>query len=158
MLAKPDYYRAYRDMVVEAGPEFYLEHLKRLHANGIQPHCQLAHLAQLETVERLIRSGVYAGPLVLNYVAVGGGFAGRHPADLVEFIRRVPDGAVFTPPDLEAPLPDRWPPPNWRPTAGLPCPERHCPDIALRHGRGPWRRSDRGAREAVERLVQPVDQ
>ncbi|CCK24504.1 hypothetical protein BN159_0125 [Streptomyces davaonensis JCM 4913] len=95
-IAKPDYYRAYRDMVVEAGPEFYLEHLQRLHANGIQPHFQLAHLAQLETVERLIRSGVYTGPLILNYVAIGGGFAGRHPADLVEFIRRVPDGAVLT--------------------------------------------------------------
>ncbi|MFF3919222.1 3-keto-5-aminohexanoate cleavage protein [Streptomyces sp. NPDC001852] len=95
-IAKPDYYRAYRDMVVEAGPEFYLEHLKRLHANGIQPHFQLAHLAQLETVERLIRAGIYTGPLILNYVAIGGGFAGRHPADLVEFIRRVPDGAVLT--------------------------------------------------------------
>ncbi|MGW1913543.1 3-keto-5-aminohexanoate cleavage protein [Streptomyces sp. NPDC002076] len=95
-IAKPDYYRAYRDMVVEAGPEFYLEHLKRLHANGIQPHFQLAHLAQLETVERLIRAGVYTGPLILNYVAIGGGFAGRHPADLIEFIRRVPDGAVLT--------------------------------------------------------------
>ncbi|MEU6089720.1 3-keto-5-aminohexanoate cleavage protein [Streptomyces sp. NPDC047085] len=95
-IAKPDYYRAYRDMVVEAGPEFYLEHLKRLQANGIQAHFQLAHLAQLETVERLIRQGVYTGPLVLNYVAIGGGFAGRHPADLIEFIRRVPDGAVLT--------------------------------------------------------------
>ncbi|MGW1169414.1 3-keto-5-aminohexanoate cleavage protein [Streptomyces sp. NPDC002550] len=95
-IAKPDYYRAYRDMVVEAGPEFYLEHLRRLHANGIQPHFQLAHLAQLETVERLIRAGVHTGPLILNYVAIGGGFAGRHPADLVEFIRRVPDGAVLT--------------------------------------------------------------
>ncbi|MFF0200596.1 3-keto-5-aminohexanoate cleavage protein [Streptomyces sp. NPDC005017] len=95
-IAKPDYYRAYRDMVVEAGPDFYLEHLRRLHAGGIQPHFQLAHLAQLETVERLIRAGVYTGPLILNYVAIGGGFAGRHPADLVEFIRRVPDGAVLT--------------------------------------------------------------
>ncbi|WP_405751023.1 3-keto-5-aminohexanoate cleavage protein [Streptomyces sp. NBC_01020] len=95
-IAKPDFYRAYRDMVVEAGPDFYLEHLKRLHASGIQPHFQLATLAQLETVERLIRSGVYTGPMVLNYVAIGGGFAGRHPADLVEFIRRVPDGAVLT--------------------------------------------------------------
>jgi uncharacterized protein (DUF849 family) len=83
-------------MYLEAGPDFYLEHLKRLTANGIQPHFQLAHLAQLETVERLVRSGVYTGPLVLNYVAIGGGFAGHHPADLVEFIRRVPDGAVLT--------------------------------------------------------------
>ncbi|MEV8092720.1 3-keto-5-aminohexanoate cleavage protein [Kitasatospora sp. NPDC085879] len=92
----PTLHTAYRNMVVEAGPEFYLEHLRRLHANGIQPHFQLAHLAQLETVERLIRAGVYTGPLVLNYVAIGGGFAGRHPADLVEFVRRVPDGAVLT--------------------------------------------------------------
>ncbi|MFE4579339.1 BKACE family enzyme [Streptomyces chartreusis] len=95
-IAKPEYYKAYRDMVVEAGPDFYLEHLKRLHANGIQPHFQLATLAQLETVERLIRSGIYTGPLILNYVAIGGGFAGRHPADLIEFVRRTPDGAVLT--------------------------------------------------------------
>ncbi|MGA4544070.1 3-keto-5-aminohexanoate cleavage protein [Uniformispora flossi] len=95
-IANPAMYKAYRDMVVEAGPDFYLEHLKRLRANGIQPHFQLATLAQLETVERLIRSGEYTGPLVLNYVAIGGGFAGRHPADLIEFVRRVPDGAVLT--------------------------------------------------------------
>ncbi|MEY9844765.1 3-keto-5-aminohexanoate cleavage protein [Streptacidiphilus sp. MAP5-3] len=92
----PALYKAYRDMYLEAGPDFYLEHLKRLTANGIQPHFQLANLAQLESVERLIRRGVYTGPLVLNYVAIGGGFAGHHPADLVEFIRRVPDGAVLT--------------------------------------------------------------
>ncbi|WP_042377363.1 3-keto-5-aminohexanoate cleavage protein [Streptacidiphilus melanogenes] len=94
--ANPALYKAYRNMVVEAGPDFYLEHLKRLTANGIQPHFQLATLAQLETVERLIRKGIWTGPLVLNYVAIGGGFAGRHPADLVEFVRRVPDGAVLT--------------------------------------------------------------
>nr|WP_239074767.1 3-keto-5-aminohexanoate cleavage protein [Streptomyces sp. SID10853] len=95
-IANPAMYKAYRDMVVEAGPDFYLEHLKRLHAKGIQPHFQLATLAQLETVERLIRAGVHTGPLILNYVAIGGGFAGRHPADLIEFIRRTPDGAVLT--------------------------------------------------------------
>ncbi|MFK4599936.1 BKACE family enzyme [Streptomyces pristinaespiralis] len=95
-IAKPEYYRAYRDMVVEAGPDFYLEHLKRLKESGIQPHFQLATMAQLETVERLVRAGVHTGPLVLNYVAIGGGFAGRHPSDLIEFIRRVPDGAVLT--------------------------------------------------------------
>ncbi|WP_405782699.1 3-keto-5-aminohexanoate cleavage protein [Streptomyces sp. NBC_00859] len=95
-IANPAMYTAYRDMVVEAGPDFYLEHLKRLQAKGIQPHFQLATLAQLETVERLIRAGIHTGPLVLNYVAIGGGFAGRHPADLIEFIRRSPDGAVLT--------------------------------------------------------------
>jgi uncharacterized protein (DUF849 family) len=56
----------------------------------------LAHVANLESVERLIRRGLYTGPLVLNYVAIGGGMAGTHPADLVEFARRVPDGAVLT--------------------------------------------------------------
>lgn len=53
-------------------------------------------LSQLETVERLIRKGHYNGPLVLNYVAIGSGAAGTHPADLIEFARRVPDGAVLT--------------------------------------------------------------
>ncbi|MGW7434618.1 3-keto-5-aminohexanoate cleavage protein [Streptomyces sp. NPDC054849] len=95
-IAKPEYYKAYRDMVVEAGPDFYLEHLERLRESGIQPHFQLATLAQLETVERLVRAGVHTGPLILNYVAIGGGFAGRHPADLIEFVRRTPDGAVLT--------------------------------------------------------------
>ena len=33
----------------------------------------LGDLSQLETVERLIRKGNYQGPLVLNYVAIGGG-------------------------------------------------------------------------------------
>jgi hypothetical protein len=49
---------------------------------------------QLETVEH--RRGHYCGPLVLNYVAIGGGASGTHPADLVEFARRTPDGAVLT--------------------------------------------------------------
>jgi len=93
---EPAYYEAYREMVVPAGPAWVAEHLKRLVANGIQPHFMLANLTQLETVERLIRRGVYTGPLILNYVAIGGGFAGTHPADLIEFARRTPDGAVLT--------------------------------------------------------------
>src|SRR5215475_11519800 len=95
-IAHPAYYEAYREMVIPAGPAWVAEHLKRLTANGIQPHFMLGHVAQLETVERLIRRGVYTGPLILNYVAIGGGLAGTHPADLIEFIRRVPDGAVLT--------------------------------------------------------------
>jgi uncharacterized protein (DUF849 family) len=95
-LTNPAYFTAYRDMYLEAGPKFYLEHLKRLQANGIQPHFMLAHIAQLETVERLIRRGVYKGPLILNYVGIGGGASGTHPADLLEFARRTPDGAVLT--------------------------------------------------------------
>jgi uncharacterized protein (DUF849 family) len=95
-LSLPAYQAAYREMIVDANPAFYLEHLKRLNAAGVQPHFMLAHIAQLETVERLIRRGHYCGPLVLNYVAIGGGASGTHPADLIEFARRAPDGAVLT--------------------------------------------------------------
>lgn len=95
-LTNPAFAKAYRDLVSEAGPEFYLEHLKRLRDSAIQPHFMLANITQLETVERLIRKGHYMGPLILNYVAIGGGASGAHPADLLEFIRRTPDGAVLT--------------------------------------------------------------
>jgi uncharacterized protein (DUF849 family) len=95
-LARPEFQAAYREMVVDASPAFYVEHLKRLRDNGIQPHFMLGNITQLETVERLIRKGVYCGPLVLNYVAIGGGASANHPADLVEFVRRTPDGAVLT--------------------------------------------------------------
>jgi uncharacterized protein (DUF849 family) len=95
-MMNPAYYEAYREMWIPAGPTWVAEHLKRLTANGIQAHFMLGDVGQLETVERLIRRGVYTGPLILNYVAIGGGLAGMHPADLLEFIRRVPDGAVLT--------------------------------------------------------------
>jgi len=94
--ATPEYRRAYSEMIVEASPSFYTEHLKRLVAAKIQPHFMLLHVHQLETVERLIRQGMYTGPLILNYVAAAGGGAGHHPADMLEFIRRTPDGAVLT--------------------------------------------------------------
>ena len=93
---KPEYFTAYQENYTESPPSFYVEHLKRLIAKGIQPHFMLGHVHQLETVERLIRKGIYTGPLVLNYMALGGGYAGRHPADMMEYIRRVPDGAVLT--------------------------------------------------------------
>jgi len=95
-LEHPEYYKAYEEMVTEAPPSFFVEHLKRLVARGIQPHFMLGTVHQLEKVERLVRTGVYTGPLVLNYMALGGGYAARHPADMMEFIRRVPDGAVLT--------------------------------------------------------------
>src|SRR5215208_6765013 len=93
---RPELYEAYRNMEVPAGPEWVEEHLRRLVANGIQPHFQLAHSAQLETVERLVRRGVYTGPLNLTWVSIGGGFDGPNPYTLMEFIRRVPDGASLT--------------------------------------------------------------
>ncbi|WP_296227003.1 3-keto-5-aminohexanoate cleavage protein [Ralstonia sp. UBA689] len=95
-LTNPALQAAYRDMIVPSNPSWHVEHLRRLVAHGIQPHFMLGNLTQLETVERLIRRGAYTGPLVLNYVAIGGGAAGLHPADMIEFARRTPDGAVLT--------------------------------------------------------------
>jgi uncharacterized protein (DUF849 family) len=95
-MGEPAYYEAYREMTVPAGPAWVKEHLKRLQASGIQPHFMLADVGQLETVERLIRRGVYTGPLILNWVAIGGGFDGPNPRNMLEFINRVPDGAVLT--------------------------------------------------------------
>lgn len=95
-LALPAYQAAYSEMTIPSGPKFVAEHLTRLSAAGIQPHFMLGDISQLETVERLIRRGIYSGPLVLNYVAIGGGSSGFHPADMIEFARRTPDGAVLT--------------------------------------------------------------
>ncbi|MBW6439136.1 3-keto-5-aminohexanoate cleavage protein [Actinoplanes hulinensis] len=93
---RPALHEAFRNMVVPAEPAWVEEHLKRLRAAGIQPHFQLAHSAQLETVERLVRRGVYTGPLNISWVAIGGGFDGPNPYTMMEFIRRVPDGASLT--------------------------------------------------------------
>ena len=95
-LALPAYAGAYREMWIPSGPGFVEEHLKRLAAAGIQPHFMLGDVGQLESVERLIRRGVYAGPLVLNWVAIGGGADGPNPRNMMEFINRCPDGAVLT--------------------------------------------------------------
>jgi uncharacterized protein (DUF849 family) len=95
-LAQPAYQQAYREMTIPSGPAFVEEHLKRLQAAGIQPHFMLGDAGQLETVERLIRRGVYTGPLVLNWVGIGGGADGPNPANMLEFVRRVPAGAVLT--------------------------------------------------------------
>ncbi len=95
-LALPQYQAAYREMWFASGPAFVEEHLKRLQAAGIQPHFMLGDVGTLETVERLIRRGVYTGPLVLNWVAIGGGADGPNPYNMMEFIRRTPDGAVLS--------------------------------------------------------------
>ena len=87
---------AYREMTVPAGPAWVAEHLRRLQAAGIQPHFQLSSIPQLETVERLIRRGVYTGPLNLTWVGIGGGFDGPNPYNIMNFIQRVPDGACLT--------------------------------------------------------------
>ncbi len=94
--ALPAYQEAYREMWIPSGPAFVEEHLKRLQAAGVQPHFMLGDVGQLETVERLIRRGVYTGPLVLNWVGIGGGADGPNPYNMMEFIRRTPPGAVLT--------------------------------------------------------------
>jgi uncharacterized protein (DUF849 family) len=95
-LALPAYAKAYREMWYESGPVFVEEHLRRLQAAGIQPHFMLGDAGQLESVERLVRRGAYTGPLVLNWVAIGGGADGPSPYNLMDFVRRTPDGAVLT--------------------------------------------------------------
>ena len=93
---RPAVANAYREMTVPAGPGWVEEHLRRLQANGIQPHFQLANVAHLDTMERLVRRGAYTGPLNLTWVALGGGFDGPNPYSMMEFIRRTPDGACLT--------------------------------------------------------------
>jgi uncharacterized protein (DUF849 family) len=93
-LANPAMQAAYQNMVADATPAFYIEHLKRLREHQIQPYFQLAHIHQLETIEHLIRTGVYMGPLNHNLVAIGGaGGAGRNPFDFFEYVRRSPHGS-----------------------------------------------------------------
>jgi hypothetical protein len=87
---------AYTGLWADAGPGFYIEHLKRLRAHGIQPYFMLGYVHQLEIVERLIRARVYMGPLNHCLVAVGGGCAGHNPFDMMEYVRRAPHGSVFT--------------------------------------------------------------
>ncbi len=95
-LKDPALYHAYREMTIPAGPEWVEEHIRRLSANGIQTHFQLAGIAQLETVERMMRRGVCNVPLILTWVAIGGGFDAPNIYNLANFVRAVPDGAVLT--------------------------------------------------------------
>jgi hypothetical protein len=83
-------------MYTDAGPAFYLEHLKRLKKAGIQPYFTLAHVHQLEIVERLIRHGAYMGPLNTNITTYGGGGCGHNPFDWMHWLQREPQGAIVT--------------------------------------------------------------
>ena len=95
-LADPKVQEAWAGLYADAGPAFYIEHLKRLRAHNIQPYFMLGYVHQLEIVERLIRHGVYMGPLNHCLVAIGGGAAGRNPFDWMEYLRRSPQGSVLT--------------------------------------------------------------
>jgi len=95
-LMEPGYYEAYREMIVPGGPGWVEEHLRRLQAAGIQPHFQLTGTHAIEGLERLIRRGIYTGPLNLTWVGIGGGMDGPNPYNMMQFLTRVPDGATFT--------------------------------------------------------------
>ncbi|ACC75389.1 3-keto-5-aminohexanoate cleavage protein [Paraburkholderia phymatum] len=95
-LANPAYQAAYSEMTVPAGPAWVEEHLRRLQASGIQPHFQLTGMHALETLERLVRKGVYTGPLNLTWIGIGGGFDGPNPFNFFNFIHRAPNGCTLT--------------------------------------------------------------
>jgi uncharacterized protein (DUF849 family) len=95
-LENPALQHAYREMTVPAGPEWLEEHLKRLQASGIQPHFQLTGIHGMETLERLIRRGVYTGPVNMTWIGIGGGFDGPNPFNFFNFIHRAPDGCTLT--------------------------------------------------------------
>ena len=95
-LAEPANYQAYREMTVPSGPGWVEEHVRRLSAAGIQSAFQFYNINSYETVERLIRRGVYKGPLVMNWVAIGGGMDAPNIYNLANFLRAIPDGSMLT--------------------------------------------------------------
>ncbi len=86
----------YKDMIVPAAPLWVEEHIRRLSAAGIQSAFQCYNTNSFESVERLMRRGFYRGPLVMNWVAIGGGMDTPNVYSLGNFMRGVPDGAVVT--------------------------------------------------------------
>ncbi|MEY2804524.1 MAG: 3-keto-5-aminohexanoate cleavage enzyme [Pseudomonadota bacterium] len=95
-MATPEGRRAYSEMVVPSNPAWYEEHIRRLSAAGIQSAFQFYNLNSFETVERLMRRGVYKGPLVCNWVAISGGMDAPNIYNLANFLRAMPDGAKLT--------------------------------------------------------------
>lgn len=89
-------FNTYKDMTVPANPSWVEEHVRRLSAAGIQSQFQCYNVNSFESVERLIRRGFYKGPLVMNWVAIGGGMDTPSLYSLGSFMRGVPDGAVVT--------------------------------------------------------------
>ena len=92
----PAVFNAYKEMTVPAQPGWAEEHIRRLSAAGIQSAFQCYNLNSFESVERLMRRGIYKGPLVMNWVAIGGGMDSPSVYSLANFVRAVPDGAVLT--------------------------------------------------------------
>jgi uncharacterized protein (DUF849 family) len=95
-MADPDNFAAYSNMIVPSTPSFFEEHVRRLSARGIQSAFQFYNINSYETVERLMRRGIYKGPLVCNWVAIGGGMDQPTIYSLANFLRAMPDGAKLT--------------------------------------------------------------
>jgi len=92
----PEVFNAYKEMTVPAQPGWAEEHIRRLTAAGIQSAFQCYNINSFESVERLMRRGIYKGPLVMNWVAIGGGMDAPNLYNLANFVRATPDGAVLT--------------------------------------------------------------
>ena len=95
-LNDPQQMWAFSEMILDSSPDFYVEHLKRLKKSSIQPYFALGHVHSIAIVERLIRQGLYMGPVNGFFSMVGGGVTGTNPFDWMELIRRTPHGSVFT--------------------------------------------------------------
>jgi uncharacterized protein (DUF849 family) len=95
-MADPVVHNAYREMIVPSGPGWAEEHVRRLSAAGIQSAFQFYNINSFETVERMMRRGVYMGPLVMNWVAISGGMDQPTIYSLANFLRAIPDGSVLT--------------------------------------------------------------
>ena len=92
----PEVFNAYKEMTVPAQPGWAEEHIRRLTRAGIQSAFQCYNINSFESVERLMRRGVYKGPLVMNWVAISGGMDAPNIYNLANFVRATPDGAVLT--------------------------------------------------------------
>ena len=153
-LANPAFQKAYREMTIPSGPGFVEEHLRRLQANGIQPLFMLGDVGQLESVERLIRRGIYTGPLTMNWAAIGGGMDGPNPYNLMEFIRRVPDGAVLTIENASSGR-RRWCSPR-HPAIGTLERDRSAPHCGRGDQHWPWSRGQRPGQAGDARRDRPA--
>ncbi len=92
----PHLHETYKNMIVPSNPSFVEEHIRRLTEAGIQSEFQVYNINSFETIERMIRRGVYKGPLVMNWVAISGGMDQANIYNLANLLRAVPDGAVVT--------------------------------------------------------------
>ncbi|UUZ75033.1 3-keto-5-aminohexanoate cleavage protein [Polaromonas sp. P1(28)-13] len=92
----PAVFNAYKEMTVPAQPGWVEEHVRRLTKAGIQSAFQCYNINSFESVERLMRRGIYKGPLVMNWVAIGGGMDAANIYNMANMVRAVPDGAMLT--------------------------------------------------------------